>query len=341
MILKGDIEEMKGIVFEGTKKLAVKDLPLPEVKEGWVLIKVSHAGICGSDMTIYFGKHPRAKAPLVLGHEFSGYVASPHPEFPKGTLVTVFPYLSCNKCDICGSGNSNACKTLRLIGIDLDGGMAEHVQVPFDAVYKAPEGVSPKLAAFIEPVGISVHAMRHGGYRSGDRVAIFGAGGIGMAVALTLRQYGARDLLLFEPNPVRREAACALGLEALPFGPDVADEVQKRTRGGADCVFDCAGHQSVIDMLPDVVRIDGRIVMVAGYKIPPQMDFQKGMMREFVIQFVRNCTKRDFEIACALTEREPGYEKIVNTTLPVEEAQRGFDLLSAPSDAVKVMFKFE
>ncbi|MDR3231957.1 MAG: alcohol dehydrogenase catalytic domain-containing protein [Synergistaceae bacterium] len=332
---------MKGIVFEGTKKLAVKDLPVPEVKEGWVLIKVSHAGICGSDMTIYFGKHPRAKAPLVMGHEFSGYVASPHPEFSKGTLVTVFPYLSCGTCDICESGGRNACRTLRLIGIDLDGGMAEYVQVPFDAVYKAPEGVSPKLAAFIEPIGISVHSMRHGGYHPGDRVVIFGAGGIGMAVALTLRQYGARDLLLFEPNPVRMEAARSLGLDALPFGPDVASEIQKRTDGGADCVFDCAGHQSVIDVLPDAVRINGRIVMVAGYKTPPQMDFQKGMMREFLIQFVRNCTRRDFEIACSLTGREPGYEKMVNYALPVEEAQKGFDLLSAPSDAVKVMFRFE
>ncbi|GHS91959.1 dehydrogenase [Synergistales bacterium] len=332
---------MKGIVFEGTQKLAVRDLPIPTAKDGWVLIKVSHAGICGSDMTIYFGKHPRAKAPLVLGHEFSGYIASPHPTLPEGTLVTVYPYLSCGECDICESGGRHACVTLKLIGIDLDGGMAEYVLVPFDSVYKAPENISPKLAAFIEPIGISVHSMRHGGYRPGDRVVVFGAGSIGLAVALTVRQYGANDLIIFEPNPVRLEVAKSLGFDALPFGPDAVNEIYNRTGSGADCVFDCAGHQSVIDVLPDAVRINGKIILVAGYKNPPQMNFQKGMMREFVIQFVRNCTRRDFEIACALTGREPGYEKLVNYALPVEEAQKGFDLLSAPSDAVKVMFAFE
>jgi threonine dehydrogenase-like Zn-dependent dehydrogenase len=219
--------------------------------------------------------------------------------------------------------------------------MAEYVQVPHNSVYKAPDGVSPKLTAFIEPIGIAVHSMRYGGYRPGDRVAVIGAGGIGLAVALTLRQFGAGDLLLFEPNPVRLETARRLGLNALPFSPGVLDEIHKATDGGADCVFDCAGHQSVIDILPDAVRINGRIVMVAGYKTPPQMDFQKGMMREFSIQFVRNCSRRDFEIACSLPAKEPGYEQVVNYALPVEDAQKGFDLLSAPSDAVKVMYRFE
>ena len=332
---------MKGIIFEGIEKLAVRELPIPAVKEGWTLIKVSHAGICGTDMTIYFGKHPRAKAPLVLGHEFSGYIASPHPVFPEGTLVTVFPYMSCGTCDICEEGGKNTCRTLRLVGIDADGGMAGYVLVPSNSIYKAPEGVSPKLTAFIEPIGISVHCMRYGGYRPGDRVVIFGAGGIGLALALTLRQYGADDLLLFEPNPVRLETAKRLGLNAMPFSPNALDEIYKLADGGADCVYDCAGHQSVIDILPDAVRINGRIVMVAGYKTPPQMNFLKGMMREFSIQFVRNCTRRDYEIACALSAKEPGYEKLINYELPVEEAQKGFDLLSAPSDAVKVMFRFE
>jgi threonine dehydrogenase-like Zn-dependent dehydrogenase len=231
--------------------------------------------------------------------------------------------------------------TLKLIGIDLDGGMAEYAAVPVDAVYAAPPGVSAKLAAFIEPIGISVHTMRHGGYKPGDRVVIFGAGGIGMAIALTLRQFGAKDLLIIEPNSVRREMAESFGFDALPFDDGTLSQIYAKTGNGADCVFDCAGHQSVIDILPDAVRINGRIVIVAGYKNPPQMNFQKGMMREFVVQFVRNCTRRDFEIACSLTGRESAYERIVNCVMPIEDAQRGFELLSAPSDAVKVMFVFD
>ena len=86
------MKEMKAIVFKGVEQVEYETVPIPEVLVGWTLVKISHAGICGSDMTIYHGKHPRAKAPLIMGHEFSGYVESEHPEFAKGTLVTCFPY---------------------------------------------------------------------------------------------------------------------------------------------------------------------------------------------------------------------------------------------------------
>jgi 2-desacetyl-2-hydroxyethyl bacteriochlorophyllide A dehydrogenase len=329
---------MKAIVYEGPEKVALRDLPVPQVKEGWVLIKVSHAGICGSDMAIYFGKHPRAKAPLVPGHEFSGWVASENPLLPLGTLVTVFPYLSCGKCEMCQTGRHNACSVTRLIGIDLDGGMAEYVLAPLDSLYRAPNGIDPVLAAFIEPVGISVHVMRFGGYRPGDRVLIFGAGSIGMATALTLRQYGAWDLMICEPNPDRVKVARELGFDAFQADENTLANIYSHSEGGADCVYDCAGHQSVIDVLPDAVKIGGKIVMVAGYKNPPSMDFQKGMMREFSIQFVRNCTRRDFAIACTLVGREPGYKMLLNKILPPERCEEGFQLLAKPSDATKVMF---
>ncbi|MDR1977829.1 MAG: alcohol dehydrogenase catalytic domain-containing protein [Synergistaceae bacterium] len=333
---------MKAIVFEGPEKISVKEVAFPQEKEGWVLVEVSHAGICGSDMTIFWGKHPRARAPLVLGHEFSGRIASDHPTLPRGTLVTSYPYLACGKCQVCESGGSNTCTTLKLVGIDLDGGMAEYVLAPSDSVYAAPKGVSPKLAAFIEPIGISVHAMRHGGYRPGDRVAVFGAGAIGLAVAITLRQYGAGDLMICESNPQRLELARSMGFDVIASGPDALDQIYSRTDGrGADCVFDCAGHQSVIDVLPDAVRINGRIVIVAGYKNPPQMNFQKGMMREFVIQFVRNCTRQDFEIACSLTGKSGDYEKLLNCVLPIERAEEGFDAAIHPKEAIKVMFCME
>jgi 2-desacetyl-2-hydroxyethyl bacteriochlorophyllide A dehydrogenase len=329
---------MKAIVYEGPKQIAFRDLPVPRVKEGRALIKVSHAGICGSDMTIYLGKHPRAKAPLVPGHEFSGWVASEHPLLPLGTLVTVFPYLSCGKCEMCASGRSNACTTMQLIGIDQDGGMAEYVLVPEDSLYLPPAGVDPALAAFIEPIGISVHAMRFGGYRPGDRVLIFGAGSIGMTIALTLRQYGARNLMICEPNPDRVKVAQELGFDAFQADEDTLAKIYSRCDGGADCVYDCAGHQSVIDVLPDAVKIGGKIIIVAGYKNPPTMNFQKGMMREFSVQFVRNCLRDDYAVACELAGRESGYRKLLNKILPPEQCEEGFQLLARPSDAVKVMF---
>jgi len=330
---------MKAIVYKEPKHVEYKDVPMVTPREGWTLIRVSHAGICGSDMTIYSGKHPRAKAPLIMGHEFSGYIASSHPKFEEGTLVTVFPYLPCGICERCRNGQFHVCKSLKLIGIDMDGGMAEYVQVPEDLIFEVPKGVSPAIAAFIEPVGISVHVTRKGGYRPGDSAVVFGAGGIGLSTAITLREFGAGHLTICEPNLARQELAKSLGFDVLDSNQDIVKQVYDRTDGdGAEFVFDCAGAQPVIDVLPDVVKINGNIIIVAGYKNPPSMNFQKGMFREFQIRFVRNCTRQDFGIACELIGKDLGYDKLLNYIIPLNRAQDGF---TPPGSAYKVIFKVE
>ncbi len=332
---------MKAIVFQGIKSVRVMDVPKPTPKEGWALIKVSHAGICGSDLTIYLGAHPRATAPLVMGHEFSGYLESDLPGMPKGTLVTANPLLSCGQCEPCRTGNTHVCKTLQLLGIDCDGGMAEYAVAPIDKIIKVPDNVSPKAAAFIEPVAVTVHAVRLGGFLPGSDALIFGAGAIGMALAVTLREFGATGITICEPNPIRVSFAKSMGFDVLQSDEGLLDQLMARTEGnGYDYVFDCAGHQSVADILPDVVKIRGKIVVVAGYKKPPVMNFQKGMFKEFSLQFVRVYTHKDFSIAAKMVAQQPEYAKIVNYELAPEGAQKGFDLLTSPSDAEKVMFKF-
>ena len=330
---------MKAIVYEGPGEIEVKDVEKPEPREGWTRIRVSHAGICGSDMTIFAGKHPRAKAPLVLGHEFSGVIDSPHPTLKEGTLVTVYPYLPCGVCERCANGQFHVCKSLKLIGIDQDGGMAQYVLVPQDCIYRVDADVAPEMAAFIEPVGISVHVARHGKYRPGDSVMVVGAGGIGLSTAITLRAFGAQNVIISEPNPIRQALARELGFDVLAGDKDVVEQVYARTNGdGVEHVFDCAGVQGVVDFLPDVVKINGNVVIVAGYKTPPAMDFQKGMFREFTVRFVRNCTREDFAIARNLVGQDLGYDRILNYMIPLEEAQAGFH---PPQSAYKVIFKVD
>ena len=329
---------MKAIEYLAPGKVGLVDVAQPTPAQGEVLLRISHAGICGSDMTIYNGKHPRAKAPLILGHEFSGRIASPHPQYPEGTLVTVYPHRACGVCPTCARGLQHTCANLKIIGIDKDGGMAEWAVVPQDAVYALAPHVSGALAAFTEPVSIGVHAMRHAKYLPGSSVVIFGAGGIGLSTAITLRHFGADRLLLCEPNPARRKLAEELGF-LLADASSPLDSVREFTRGeGADFVLDCAGHPAVAVTLPDAVRIGGTIIMIAGYKTPPAFNFQKGMMREFDIRFVRNSAQDDFEIACDLVGKNLGYEKLLGCVLPPEEVQKGFD---GPAGALKVLFDFE
>lgn len=316
---------------------------MPKVPEGWALMKVSHAGICGTDLNIYAGTHPRAKAPLIMGHEFSGVVAQDCERFPAGTRVTVYPLISCGKCVPCTSGNRHVCNMLGLYGIDAAGGMAEYVAIPQEQLMELPEKVSLKLGAFIEPVAVAVHTLRETGFVPGDNAIVFGCGTIGLCLALTLRQFGAGDMILAENDAARRKLAEELGFEtANPEETELNEIVAKYSDGnGFDQVYDCAGAASVAAGLLDAVRVKGQIVIVASYRKPPQMPFFKGMAKEASIRFVRVYRQKDFAVAAQLVEKEPLFEKVITHVLPYEEAQKGFDLLLTPgTGAVKVMFEF-
>ncbi len=333
---------MKAIVYEGANTIAVKDVPMPEVPEGWALVKVSHAGICGTDLNIYAGTHPRAKAPLVIGHEFSGEMAQDAPGLPKGTRVTVYPLLSCGHCEPCRTGNSHVCNTLGLLGIDCDGGMAEYCACPVDKIIPMPENVSDKVGAFVEPIAVTVHALRETGYVPGDNAIVLGAGTIGTATAVTLRKFGATDVVISECDPARAKIARDLGFTVLdPTQVDLVEYAREHCpAGGFDWVYDCAGVQAVADSLLDLVKVRGHIVVIASYKKPAALPLFKGMAKETDFRFCRVYRKKDFEIATQLAA-DPDYEKIITHVLPADEAQKGFDLLfTKGTGAVKVMFTF-
>ena len=334
---------MKAIQFLGKNHIEVRDVALPNVPEGWALIRISHAGICGTDLNIYAGTHPRAKAPLIMGHEFSGVVARDCDRFPAGTRVTVYPLISCGECEPCRSGNMHVCNTLGLYGIDQDGGMAEYAAIPQEKIIPLPENVSFKLGAFIEPIAVTVHTLRETGFAPGDNAIIFGCGTIGLCLALTLRQFGAGDMLLVETDRSRLALARELGFTAIdPMTEDLLKIVEQQTNGnGFDRVYDCAGADAVAACLLDVVKVRGQIVIVASYKKPAQMPFFKGMAKEVSIHFVRVYRQKDFVIAAELAKKEPLYERIITHVLPPDQAQEGFDLLTTGgTGAVKVMFEF-
>ncbi|WP_456276611.1 zinc-dependent alcohol dehydrogenase [Bacillus sp. AK128] len=334
---------MKSIVYEGPEKITYKETDVPKTTEGWVLIKTSYVGICGTDLNIYAGAHPRATEPLVMGHEFSGTIASHHPTLKIGAPVTVNPLLTCGTCIPCKTGQTHVCENLQLIGIDCDGGMAEFVKVPEKCIIPLPEGISLELGALTEPVAVAVHAARQGGYLPGDNVVVFGAGTIGLCVALTLKKYGAVNTTIVETNALRLQKAKEMGFEVInPLNDDVSEKINAWTNGvGADFVFDCAGHSSVVSKVTDIVKVRGNIVIVAAYKKPAEVNLLQGMFKELTIRFVRVYTEKDFEIATELlSSNKREFSKVITHVLSPEEAQGGFDLLTTVTDAVKVMYKF-
>jgi (R,R)-butanediol dehydrogenase/meso-butanediol dehydrogenase/diacetyl reductase len=328
-------------VYRNPHEVVVEDKPMPEIAAGEVLVKVAYVGICGTDLNIFQGAHPRAKAPLIMGHEFAGTIVKGHPTLPEGTPVTVYPLLSCGHCGPCLSGAAHVCNTLRLIGIDRDGAMAEYVKVPADKILEIPRELPLKLGAFIEPLAVGVHAVRRSGYKPGDRAVVYGAGPIGLCVASCLKYFGASEVIVVETNPHRLEVAAKLGCATINGATeDVAARVKALTGGAnADFAFDCAAHPSVQATLLDVLRVQGTAIVVGSYKKPPEVDLLKVEFKELTIVGIRVYERRDFEIATEmLLSRRIDFDLLL-TESPPEVAGAVFEDLVKGSNVIKMIFR--
>jgi (R,R)-butanediol dehydrogenase / meso-butanediol dehydrogenase / diacetyl reductase len=332
---------MKSIVYKSALNVAIEDKPVPETGAGETLIKVAYAGICGSDLNIFQGVHPRAKAPLIMGHEFSGTVVKGHPSLAEGAPVTVYPLLSCGHCEPCRNGYAHVCDTLGLIGIDCDGGMAEYVKAPAGKVVPIPKSLSLKHGAFIEPVAVGVHAVRRSGYQPGDTAVVFGAGPIGLCIASCLKYFGASEIIVVEANAYRLGIARRLGFTVIDAGSeDIRAKVGELTGGRrADLSFDCAAHPSVQALFLDVLRVRGTGVVVGSYKKPAEVDLLKIEFRELTIVGIRVYEPRDFETSAKILESGFMDFDLMLTASPPEQAPDVFGALVKGTDCVKALFR--
>lgn len=291
---------MAAFVWRGGEEVAVEEVPRPVREEGWALLDVAYAGICGTDLHICAGEHPRAQAPLVLGHELVGTLATDLPGLPVGQPVAVEPLLNCGRCAPCRAGRTHVCERLRLIGIDVPGGVAEQVAVPAGRLLALPEALSLRRAALTEPLAVCVHAVRRAEVPLNEPVVVAGAGPIGLGVASCARLAGASAVFVSEPAPARREMAEALGFTVLD-AEDPGADLHERTRGeGATVSFDSAGHPAVAARIAGWTATSGRIVFVGTYGRPAALDLQDVVFRELQAVGVRVYTRRDMETAVAL-----------------------------------------
>ena len=201
---------MRALTWAGGHDVVVADVPEPEPGPDQVLVAVGYTGLCGTDLHICAGEHPRAKPGVVIGHEIAGTVAATAHGFEAGTAVVVDPLVACGRCATCRSGRPHTCENLRLIGIDSPGGAAPLVAVDADRLIPVPGSPDLRHLAFAEPLAVAVRAVRRSGLQLGQTVAVVGGGPIGVAVALCARNAGAGRVVLAEPAPARREFAAGL-----------------------------------------------------------------------------------------------------------------------------------
>lgn len=335
---------MNAGLYISEKNIEVGSLEKPTLNQGEALIKVSAAGICGTDMMIYFGKHPRAKAPLAMGHEFSGVIEEINGEstFKIGDRVVVEPTISCGKCEACLSGNTHVCKTLGLIGIDYHGGFAEYVAVPLHRLHKIPDTLSDDHAALAEPVAVGIHTVRRSNMKVGDTVVVLGAGPIGLLIALTAKIAGADKIYISDISPYRLGKAEELGFIALNGNEvDVVKEVMEATNGvGADVVFEVAGNNLTANQMIHACRTQGQIVVVSVYKQPPTIDLAAMHFRELSLTTTRCYSHSDF--ATAISMMASGQIKVtpfISHQLSLDEIEKGFQLMMNPDESLKILIQ--
>lgn len=331
---------MRAAVWTGTDEIDVTDVPLPDVPEGWALVKLAYNGICGTDLSIYHGKHPRAQHGLVPGHEMSGWVEQAAPGGPaQGTLVVVEPLLSCGRCLPCTSGSPHVCNDLGLYGIDRPGGMAPYVALPPEVLHEVPAGVDPRTAALAEPLAVAVHAVDRSGMQAGDTVAVFGAGPIGILTALVARRAGAGRVVITEPSPWRREVAAGMGFTTVPDGSTMTEVLHELTGGeGADTTFDSAAHPTVAAELTSATRVLGRIVIVGVYKQPVPLDLQAVCFKEQSVVGVRVYTSQDVAAAIDLIAGgDLDLDRFPTTAFDLADVGAAFDAATSGQDTLKVL----
>lgn len=334
------MDTMKAAVWSGVDSIEVETVPRPEVPQGWALVRVAYNGVCGTDLSIYHGKHPRASAPLIMGHEMSGWVEVAGASGPAaGTLVIVEPLISCGRCKACTDGHAHVCRNLGLYGIDAPGGMAEYVALPPQVLHAVPDGVDPRTATLAEPLAVAVHAVNLSGMEQGDTVAVYGAGPIGVLTALVARHEGAGTVVITEPSPWRRQVAEGLGFTVVPEGSSMMETLAALTGGeGADTTFDTAAHPSVAAEVTAATRVLGRIVVVGVYKQPTPIDLQAVCFKEQSMVGVRVYTTKDVSRAIELIAGDAlGLEAFPTKTFPLEEVAAAMAAATSGQDCLKVL----
>lgn len=347
---------MKALRWHGQGDVRVDDVPdAPPPGPGEVRLAVEWCGICGTDLEEYRDgpvvittePHPLTgqSAPTIIGHEIAGTVTdvgSGVSGLRAGQLVAVDGLFFCGECQACRRHQPNLCPRWAFIGMGYPGGLAEAVTVPAYMAIAAPADVPADHLALSEPVAVAVRAVRRGRPAPGDRIAILGAGTIGLAILQVLRAGGDHEVVVVDPVRFRRDTALALGAAAaLEPGEDLGDA---QAGVGPDLVFDCTGLPSTPGVALDAVRSGGRIVLVGLPPQPAPMDYLQLALREVeLVGSLSHIYDEDFVRAVELIARgDIDAAALITHRLPLERAvEDGIAFLAGPdaATALKILVR--
>jgi L-gulonate 5-dehydrogenase len=330
---------MKAAVLYEDRKIEPREVADPRPNPGEVIVESGYAGICGTDVHIFRGEfRGRVKLPAIQGHEFGGTIVEVGKGVTgckRGDRVAVDPIVSCHACPACLAGQLNACRTLKLLGVDLDGGFGQFVAVPQGHLYMLPDAVPLKHAPMVEVYSLGHHILDRGRVQAGEVVVILGAGKLGLSV-LDVLCHGASPAvaIVADLQPFRLETARRLGADVAidVTHEDPVQRVLELTDGlGADCVIECVGHHHQIagqepplGQAVKMIRAGGRVVTAGMGDEPTAVHFKTLVLKEAEIIASRT-TRGEFRRAIRLLSKGRLHpELLVTHEVPMKDVAEAF-----------------
>lgn len=317
---------MKQQVMTAPGEIIFREIPVPEVNENQVKIKMMSIGICGSDIHVYHGKHPFTSYPVTQGHEVSGEVVevgAAVTAYKPGDKVTVEPQIVCGECYPCRHGKYNLCEKLKVMGFQDVGMASEYFVVDQAKVTPLPQEMTYEQGAMIEPLAVAVHAVKQMGDVTGMGVVVLGAGPIGNLVAQTAKGMGAAKVMITDVSNYRLGIAEKCGIDVCvntmdkdfgeamveAFGPDKAD-----------VIYDCAGNNITMGQAIKHARKGSVIVLVAVFAGMATVDLAVANDHELDIKSTMMYRHEDYVDAIRLVnEKKVALEPLISKVFPFEQ----------------------
>jgi len=337
---------MKAAALTGIRKVEIREVPDPEIRSGSdVLLRVGATGLCGSD--IHYYKEGRigdqvVQYPFAIGHEGAGTVVEAGPAVRRlrpGDRVAVDPAVVCGRCDQCLDGRPNTCRNLRFLGTpgQLDGCLSEYIVMPEQNCHLLGGEMTFAEGVLVEPLSIGLHSVRLLNDLVPKKIAVLGAGPMGLSVLLAAMASGTERVYVTDKIASRLKAAETAGAAwtGHPEQTDIVAEVSGREPGGLDAVFECCGDPAALDQAADLLKPGGSLLIV-GIPAEERVSFDIHVLRrkEITVYNVRRqryCFSEAIEL---IRSKRVDVRFMATHTFNLEESPRAFELAAGYRDGV-------
>jgi L-iditol 2-dehydrogenase len=338
---------MRALYYPEWDKLEVRDLPTPSLADGEVLVRVANCGICGSELETFSTHNKRRTPPLVMGHEFCGFIEQVkgiQGNWAEGNKVVAHAVVHCGECAPCRRGDTNLCIHRQIFGMHRPGAFAEYVAVPERVLIACPDDLPAATAVFAEPLANGLNAMRQGLTSRKSRVVVIGAGPIGLMCALAAKHVHHSNVVVADLVTERLAAARTVGADLTVQVPqlDLLREVQSYWSGDrAEFVIDAVGSAHTKSLSLDLIEPGGTAVWVGLHQDRISLDSYALTLAQKSVGGSYSGSMNDLKQAIQLLASgvlDIGWAK----RYPLHTGEIGFrEMMAGKGDNIKAILEFD